>query len=343
MIDQRSKKYFNDDILPIIETIKKELEVDTTSEETKANYEAEMRRTISKLSARGESSASAFFAALSETRSKATYYRRRAATNYFLRSNFATLLAKLDATTVDGEIAKICKSINFIADIKRLMIMKAGTCHITDPKARVSKRSMLGGLSKDGDFREKLYEQLRGSKYQLAFLLAAVSGPRPQELQNGLHVRLEGQILSIRIIGSKVKERQGQEFRTIEYDLSHSPTHFLLSEIVRLIGTDAVHGVTVSVDSKVNFTSALRRAGKVLWPRKKDVTPYVLRHAIASQWKQKLDPDDVSIALGHASAKTRTRYGQAQLMRGTGNLTPVSVRGSRPVRSLSQTRSFNIN
>ncbi|EJN01729.1 site-specific integrase [Herbaspirillum sp. YR522] len=342
MIDQRSKKYLNDDILPIIETIKKELEFDTTSEETKAAYEAEIRRTISKLAARGENSAGALFSALSETRSKATYYRRRAATNHFLRSNFATLLAKLDAATADGEIARICKSINFIADIKRLMIMKAGTCHIRDPKARVSKRGMLGGLSKDGDFREKLYEQFRGSKYQLAFLLAAVSGSRPQELQNGLQVRLEDQILSIKIIGSKVKETQGQEFRVIEYDLSHDSPHFLLSEIVRLIGAEAAHGTIVSVDSKVNFTSALRRAGKVLWPRKKDVTPYVLRHAIASQWKQTLDPDDVSTALGHVSAKTRTRYGQAQLMRGGGNLTPVSVRGSSPVRSTSQARSFNI-
>ncbi|QJQ02322.1 site-specific integrase [Herbaspirillum rubrisubalbicans Os34] len=342
MIDQRSKKYLNDDILSIIETIKKESEIDTTSAETKANYDAEIRRTIAKLAARGENSADDFFAALSETRSKATYYRRRAATNYFLRSRIATLLAKLDAATTDAEIAGICKTINFIADIKKLMTIKAGICQIPDPKARASKRRMLGGLSKDGDFREKLYEQFRGSKYQLAFLLATVSGPRPQELQNGLHVRLEGHILSIKIIGSKVKEKQGQEFRIIEYDLSHDPTNFFLSEIVRLIGADAAHGATVSVDSKVNFTSALRRAGKILWPRQKDVTPYVLRHAIASQWKRTLDPDDVSVALGHVSAKTRARYGQAQLMRGTGNLTPVSVRGSSPVRSIKQARSFNI-
>jgi len=342
MIDPRSKEYLNDDILCIIETIRKESEIDITSAETKTNYDAEIRRTIAKLAARGQDSPGDFFAALSETRSKSTYYRRRAATNYFLRSSIAKLLAKLDATTADDKIASICKSINFIAELKRLMTTKAGLCQIKDPEARVSKRSMLGSLSKDGDFREKLYEQFRGSKYQLAFLLAAVSGPRPQELQNGLHVRLEGQILSIKIIGSKVKETQGQEFRVIDYDLGQGPTNFLLSEIVRLIGADAVHGVTVSVASKVNFTSALRRAGKVLWPRKKDVTPYVLRHAIASQWKQTLDPDDVSIALGHASAKTRTRYGQAQLMRGAGNLRPASVRGASPVRTMNQARSFHI-
>lgn len=343
MINQRSKKYLSDDTLDIIETIKKESETDTTSAETKANYDAEIRRTIAKarLAGRGENNADAFFSALSETRSKATYYRRRAAANYFLRSRIATILAKLDAATTDGEIASICKMINLMANIKRLMTMKAGICPITDPTARSSKRRMLGGLSKDGDFREKLYEQFLGSKYQLAFLLAAVTGPRPQELQKGLHVRLEGEILSVKIIGDKVKEAQGQEFRIIEYDLSRGPTNFLLSEIVRLIGVDGARGTTVFVDSKVNFTSALRRAGKVLWPKKKDVTPYVLRHAIASQWKQTLDPDDVSIALGHSSSKTRSRYGQAQLMRGASSLAPASVRGSRPVRVTSRSLSFN--
>ncbi len=337
-----ARKFLSDDVVSLVEIIKRESEIDKTSNATKANYDAEIRRTIAKLAARKQDRPGDFFAVLSETQSKATYYRRLAATNYFLRSSIAKLLDKLDAASADNEICGICKSINFIAELKILMLKSAGLCQIKDPKPRVSKRSMLGGLSKDGDFREKLYEQFRGSKYQLAFLLAVISGPRPQELQNGLHVRLEGHMLSIKIIGSKVKETQGQEFRIIEYDLNRGPTNFFLSEIVRLIGAEAAHGTTVSVDSKVNFTSALRRAGKLLWPQKKDVTPYVLRHAIASQWKKTLDPDEVSIALGHLSAKTRARYGQAQLMRGAGSLTPVSVRGSSPVRSISQAKSFNI-
>lgn len=333
MINPSARNFLSDDVLKRVEIIHKESGVDTTSPATKKNYVAEIRRTLEKLAANKKNSPADLFAVLTETRSKATYYRRLAAIKYFVKSNIPELLAKLGATSDEQEVARVCRSIGFLAELKELTIAKAGTCQIQDPKARKSKRSMLGGLSKHGDFREKLYEQFKRSKYQLAYLLAAVSGPRPQELQDGLHVRFEGQILSIKIIGSKVKEQQGQEFRIIEYDLSKSPRNFLLSEIVRLIGADAVDGVTVSVDSKVNFTSALRRAGKVLWPRKKDITPYVLRHAIASQWKQTLDPDNVSIALGHSSSKTRSRYGQAQLMRGDGSLVPSSVSGSRPVRT----------
>ncbi|MFS2113394.1 site-specific integrase [Herbaspirillum frisingense] len=334
MINPRARKFLSDDVASLVEIIKKESEIDKISNATKANYDAEIRRTIAKLAARKQDRPGDFFAVLSETQSKATYYRRLAATNYFLRSSIVKLLNKLDAASADNEIFGICKSINFIAELKILMTQKAGLCEIKDPKPRVSKRNMLGGLSKDGDFREKLYEQFKKSKYQLAFLVMAVSGARPQELENGIHVRMDGRTLVIKIAGSKVKETQGQKVRDIEYEIDSTVSSFLLSEIARLIGTDASTGLIVAVDSKVNFTSALRRAGKAIWPNKRDVTPYVLRHAIASQWKQNLDPDDVSVALGHSSSKTRTRYGQAQLMKGAGSLAPNSVRGSRVIRTV---------
>jgi len=196
---------------------------------------------------------------------------------------------------------------------------------------------MISKISKKGDFRLLLYQEFLNSKYRLPFLLSAVTGIRPDELEKGITIQLHDSTLKIPIAGSKVKETQGQELRSLSYDTDNAAGHIFLKEIAQIMRDEGVTEMTVQVKSKVSFTSAVRRAGKKIWPNSaEDVTPYVLRHAISSQWKQAIDPDEVSIGLGHLSPDTKSVYGQAQIMRGAGMLKPESVTGNRPLNSVSR-------
>jgi integrase len=95
-----------------------------------------------------------------------------------------------------------------------------------------------------------------------------------------------------------------------------------------------VRDLNISVQSKVNFTSALRRAGRKLWPRNKvEVTGYTLRHAAASDYKMFLSPDEVSQALGHCVDKTSSTYGQRQISRSSGGLQPSKIQAARSVKA----------
>ncbi|MDQ4368818.1 hypothetical protein RBU13_22385, partial [Pseudomonas aeruginosa] len=185
--------------------------------------------------------------------------------------------------------------------------------------------------------RDQLHKQLEGSKYELAYLVEAVSGCRPGEIEKGVKVicSKDKGLLTVRIDnGVKVTGQKGQPWREITYRVDQSPLVRALFEVCRNVSPGAERIETVvDIEKTTNWRAALSSAGQKLWPRLKfRICPYHLRNAAASDWKRVgLSEEDISAALGHCVNKTSSNYGQFQIGQGAGGLSPVEVRAARPV------------
>jgi len=200
-------------------------------------------------------------------------------------------------------------------------------------RKRASKRQALRGLP--GDWRERLYQRAAKGKYADAILVAALTGCRPEELRRGVLIRWVnnprndmGEI-NFEIDGAKVKAHQGQPHRLIAYG-AHDPHPLLEALRIRLAGR---RELLVCIDSPVNFTVEVRRLARSLWPKHKHaITAYCLRHQWAADLKRHAAADSVSQGLGHASAKTRRNYGQANQASSRHALHPIAIEAERSVR-----------
>lgn len=286
------------------------------SANTRQSYEREFNRTWSK-SRSIKPEAEHLFSTISETSSKRTYYRRLASVKYGLRN--------LVEKALDRDKPHL---LGYLVSLHALLKQHAGTCPIASPKPRHSKRQDIIGLP--ADWRERMYKEIdrmgRG-KYELSFLVMALTGCRPEELKRGISITTNPDVITFKINGVKVKKTQGQEWREIDYSMNNK--HPLLQEFFSIYSGEGV----VCIDNKSNYTGALQRAGRRLWPKKvRTISSYCLRHAAASDFKQVLSLDDVSKAIGHMVDATRSLYGQRQMSR-SGGLRPAAVRASRPIKS----------
>lgn len=315
--------------------LKKHLVPSKASPKTKVDYELTFTRLLSACSPKTPGGC---FAAMSNTSSKRTYYKRLAAVRHVIQEGIQSTLQEQDRHQVAGDLDAWLKSVrklDFLMALHDTMEVHGGACPLASPSPRRSKRRTLRSLPLD--FREQMYSAMGASKYRLAYLVSALTGCRPEELEYGVRIRDEDGQLILHVIGAKVVEgQQGQAWREIGYstDDEHSLVQALLIEL-RSIGTAEL---LIAVESKVAWTSHLRRIGRALWPRiKSETTGFTLRHMAASDWKASgLSEDEVSMALGHAVSRTSSFYGQRQISRGAGMLQPTSVRAATAVK---QTRT----
>lgn len=320
--------------------LKKILKPSTASEATLKMYDREVHRLISKYQTK---SPDQLFAAICDTTSKRTYFKRLAAAKHFVQARLADALSEQDKRQRTGDTAAWLSSVavvDFILGLHRTIEQHRGSCPLVDPKPRKSKRRSLRALPPD--FREQMHTAMRTSMYRLPFLVAAVTGCRPEEMETGVTVELDDTQITITIAGAKVKGiTQGQAWRKIGYDVDTK--HPLVRELLDELSTRQVRELSIDVQSKVNFTSAIRRIGRMLWPKNKnEVTGYTLRHAAANDFKACLSPDEVSQALGHCVDKTASMYGQRQMSRSSGGLQPSKIQAASAVkatRSLSYSRN----
>lgn len=309
------------------------LPTSSASKDTLSGYEREIQRLIANHNAK--SAPRLWETITNTTKSKRTYHRRLAALRHHIKTSLDRLVPLQDAqqkmgTTIEW-IATVT-SLKQIIELNALVETNRGTCPIHEPAKRHSKRQDLRGLP--SDWREQMLYEFESSKYRTDFMIAAVTGCRPAELQKGIEIRTTSTSITFRIEGAKVKEQQGQPWREIHYQINDDSNliiRSLHSEIFNEFGEEALLAVT---ESKVNFTSAIRRIGKKLWPRRNsEITPYSLRHQAASDFKRYLCEEDVSIALGHTVDETKRLYGQAQMASGSGALAPSAVSAARAVKN----------
>lgn len=214
------------------------------------------------------------------------------------------------------------------------------------------KRSGLGSLPPD--WRGRILARIpEDGPYGLAVACLWLLGVRPRELVRGIRIRVtpDGVLLGA-IRGAKVRDvdsepPRGQPWRKIAVCVGPDAEP-ALARLRRATEHSANGEVLVSVSNARRLCDAIRAASRRALPRHSYVvTPYSFRHAwsadakaataraasaaAASSAATGASIDDVSLALGHASAQSRKHYGTRRQARG-GGIALLGVLAARPLR-----------
>lgn len=330
-----------DEMVALIESCRREMqamlpadEFASLSSKTRQDYR-ELGRTLLQHARYAEGGVAEVMAA---TRRPATFYKRVAALRYCLYAGLVEQLKSLHSALSARPVDRLqVMAIQAQLQQQRAFLREFETARQSGPtgerRKRASKRQALRGLP--GDWRERLYQRAAKGKYADAVLVAALTGCRPEELRRGVLIRWVNNPRSgmgeirFEIDGAKVKTHQGQPQRLIAYG-AHAPHPLLEALRIRLAG---LRELIVCIDSPVNFTVEVRRLAHSLWPKHKHaITAYCLRHQWAADLKRHAAADSVSQGLGHASAKTRRHYGQANQASSRHALQPILIEAERPVK-----------
>jgi integrase len=172
-------------------------------------------------------------------------------------------------------------------------------------------------------------------------LISALTGCRPAELEKGVRVHLKkpedlkGFIVEFDIHGAKLSDQKGQETRRITYNPDDK--NKLLSDFLGSIDLFEHASFEVSIKSAGNFSKEVTRISNLIWPAHKEIiSAYCFRHQFSSDLKKHYCGNDVSMALGHASSKTRKIYGSASQSRG--QLPQLSISASRDVKNTASNK-----
>lgn len=196
---------------------------------------------------------------------------------------------------------------------------------------RQSKRASLCGLPVD--WRVLLLARLKLADRLTAAVLI-LTGCRPAELRKGVRVRRVGVSLEFTIQGAKVSDLTG----------AGQPERILLINAKAILGEEInellLKKVSLEGDEMViqdtcqnrAFEKRLSRAAKRAGLS--GISAYSLRHQFSADLKGEAEPDQVSLALGQVSRRSRKRYGHAKQRRsGAGGLL-VSVKATRELRGI---------
>jgi len=284
----------------------------------------------------------------SQATSKNSFYKARAATLFSLAEGAKTLMNARDkaekGTPEHAEIVQRLGEISaFFDDFpanstpeKNESASKITWKDVKSDQKMVShsKKNGLGKLVKIENWQEKLFEKM-SEKHQNAFAISLLSGCRPAEIEGGVVVKKdESGNLILTIKGAKLSEIRGQEQR----ELSISPDHFAARHLLAQLDNAPEMTLTVSSNAKA-FSDATRQAGKRAFPKLKiGVSPYSIRHAVASELKASgVDANAVAMTLGHAATASQSAYGRAHHgNRGGASLAIVGVSASRAVRDTAK-------
>lgn len=208
--------------------------------------------------------------------------------------------------------------------------VKEQRCPSRNPSLIHSKKSMLPKLRRIESWREKLFNCVTSS-HKDATAVIALTGARPSEVARGVTVAVEetgnGQRLLISIQGTKLTATTGQPLRVMRIRIDCLEARHLLMRIQACASTS----MTVTTNP-VNLCAAIIRAGRRAFPNLKgSVSPYVLRHAMASSLKHAgVGPVQLAQVLGHQATETQQYYGYAVC---ASDSSPIeSVRASVAVR-----------
>jgi hypothetical protein len=184
----------------------------------------------------------------------------------------------------------------------------------------------------DEDWRERAAEAMEGN-VKLLFLMQCVTGCRPQELENGVQVRLlrDGTMVT-RVKGAKGDDVAGQPTRCLRLPASEG--------ICLMLARMLVIGKTL--DSRrcnlglVNtHATRVSRALEATFPERKGrrkLSSYSIRH----QFKADLveagwDAQAIAKAMGHSTTRSGTAYGRGSRRGGRG-VRPIAIKARRAVR-----------
>lgn len=214
------------------------------------------------------------------------------------------------------------------------------------PTLEHSKKHVLGKLRRIAGWREKLFEQI-SAKHRDAIAVIALTGARPSEVARGATIRCERNrqgemLLVITIAGTKVTATTGQPERTLRVRIHGAIAQHLAARV------SEQGGACLKVSTQpANLCAASIKAGRKAFPKlKESITPYVFRHAFASDLKAaQVDPVPLAQALGHQATETQQYYGYAvcasdsSLVEGVRASAPVRLTHRRPRAEIEKSRA----
>lgn len=194
------------------------------------------------------------------------------------------------------------------------------------PKKRENskaKRRSLAGLP--SNWRNQLLEAIP-SKHQLHCAIMVLTGARPDELGKPIELRaLPDSSLEILIQGAKVSDNTGAGQAWRRLILRGGLAEQLRQAVLHKGGE-----ITVPPKQGLGLQKAIAAAAQRLGFQ--GVSAYSLRHAFSADLKaQKADPDSISLALGHVSRASKSRYGSARNGR-AGQAILLAVEADRTLR-----------
>jgi integrase len=195
-----------------------------------------------------------------------------------------------------------------------------------------SKRGSLKGLP--SDWRARLFLSLKPAD-QLRAAVLILSGCRPAELRMGVYVRRDGKAFNFKIQGAKISELTGagQPERTLRINAEPILGKAINEHLLDIISSHGGEMTIQDADQNRAFEKRLSRAAQKVGLS--NVSPYSLRHQFSADLKGEVEPDQVSLALGHVSVKSRKHYGHANQRRSTAGGVLLSVEASRELRGVT--------
>lgn len=268
--------------------------------------------------------------AAANTNKKSTFFKRRAAILHCCRESVSAGLKAQDLMQRDKGLLDPVKKAAWLLQVASLknaldLALKVPEGAPEQPfEKRETKRKDLWKLPPN--WCESLIERMPNYRAQVA--ISALSGCRPWELEAGVAVSVSDGVLKLRISGAKVGVHSGQEWREIAWKL---PTSNPLAVIVARMALENGGQLLVKTANAKAFSGAMRSAGRRAFPNfPHTITPYSLRHQVASDMKAADLGDEISKALGHSAANTRGSYGSAEL--GSASRAPDAVEAARSIK-----------
>jgi integrase len=236
----------------------------------------------------------------------------------------------LDLSRVPAEIQALSQS--FLSDLDKAFQAAPPIPKETREPRHSKRKDMRGAPS---NWRELLWDEPGLKKYRLHYALSAVTGCRPGEFGENFLVKLSSTDILFVMQGLKVRACSGQPVRGFRYQLSDANAFVseIVSKVEALPKNDQGLVKIEPVDTKA-FSAAIKRASRRLGlGGETGLSAYNLRHAFASDLKaaQKTRAE-IAKALGHASEKTQSCYGQAGMSKG-GGVVPDRIHATRAVKA----------
>jgi len=201
---------------------------------------------------------------------------------------------------------------------------------------RYQKRSKSASLRAVAqDWRERCALTM-DSSLKLPFLIQCVTGCRPQELANGVQVRLlrDGTLVT-RVRGAKTDDVAGQPVRSMRLGTRCGGAQLLASLLK--VG-DTLDSRKLGIGEVNTYGRKVARACARAFPERKGrmrLSAYSVRH----QFKADLaaagfSPAEIAMAMGHSTTRSGTAYGRGGRAGGAG-VSPLAIKARRAVRSRS--------
>lgn len=182
------------------------------------------------------------------------------------------------------------------------------------------------------DWREQAAETMTGD-LKLLFLLQCVTGCRPQELANGVQVRLlrDGTMVT-RVKGAKTDDIAGQPSRSMRLSVSAGIALVLASKLQTGRTLNSRHFDLGLVNT---YGRKVARACARVFPKRTGsakLSAYSARHQLkADLMAVGWNAEDIAMAMGHATTRTGTAYGRGG-RGGGGGVRPIAIKAPRAVK-----------